>query len=163
MDNMSKKKSVDKKISEALNITPPEVVEEKAIQPKPPVEIEVSEENRINKDYTEVRTNLKGLIEQGNEALEGILEVAHEGESPRAYEVAAILIKQLADVNKDLIDTHKKIKDIRKVDGEQHAKSITNNAIYFGSTNDLQNYLKERSKDADMIEGEIIDHDGQEN
>ena len=115
---MSKKKSVDNKISEALNITPQEEVEETSIQPRKPTEIVVSEENKITKDYTEVRTNLKGLIQQGNEALEGILEVAHEGESPRAYEVAAILIKQLADVNKDLIDTHKKIKDIRKVEGD---------------------------------------------
>ena len=159
---MSKKKSVDKKISEALNLTPQEESEETAIEPRKPIEIEVSEVNKVNKDYADVRTNLKGLIQQGNEALEGILEVAHEGESPRAYEVAAILIKQLADVNKDLIDTHKKIKDIRKVEGDQHAKSITNNAIYFGSTSDLQNYLKERSKNPEMIEGEIIDHDGQE-
>lgn len=142
-------KSVDEKLSSVLGIQPEIKQVPKAIQriePKlPEGEHPLAQEDpHAANDYTEVRKNLRDLIDVGKSALDGIMQVASEGESPRAYEVAAIIMKQIADANNNLIDLHKRIKDIRHVAAheKQTAKSITNNAIYLGSTKDLQDYLK---------------------
>jgi len=110
-------------------------------------------ESDLGDDYSVVRGNLQDIIKKGNEAIEGILEVASEGESPRAYEVVAQLIKNVSDANKDLIELHKKMKDITK---EETARSIktTNNAIFVGSTKELQDLVKNKTKE---LGGDIID------
>ena len=98
---------------------------------------------------------MKDIIETGQIALEGILTVAAETESPRAYEVAAQLIKNVADVNKDLIEMHNKMKNIQKESGNQNAGSITNNTLFVGSTKDLQKFIKDqRDMIVDQIEHE---------
>lgn len=105
----------------------------------------VAENPHAANDFDVVRKNLKELIEVGKTALDGIMQVATEGESPRAYEVVAIIMRQIADANTNLIDLHKKVKDISRTtahERKQTASSITNNAIYLGSTKDLQEFLR---------------------
>ena len=96
----------------------------------------------VNKDYDYTRGNLYSLIEKGQEAINGIMEVAGETASPRAYEVAGQLIKSVADTTDKLADLHKKIKDIEE-DNSKTQSSVTNNALFVGSTAELQKMLKD--------------------
>ena len=96
----------------------------------------------VNKDYDYTRGNLYSLIEKGQEAINGIMEVAGETASPRAYEVAGQLIKSVADTTDKLADLHKKIKDIEE-DNSKTQGSVTNNALFVGSTAELQKMLKD--------------------
>ena len=97
--------------------------------------------NQIQKDYEYTRGNLYSLVEKGQEAINGILELAQESDSPRAYEVAGQLIKSVGDVTDKLIDLQKKMKDLKKEDSG-NTTNITNNALFVGSTTDLQKFLK---------------------
>ncbi|GIS09026.1 MAG: hypothetical protein CM15mP113_1560 [Pseudomonadota bacterium] len=96
----------------------------------------------VNKDYDYTRGNLYSLIEKGQEAINGIMEVAGETASPRAYEVAGQLIKSVADTTDKLADLHKKIKDIEE-DNSKTQGNVTNNALFVGSTAELQKMLKD--------------------
>jgi len=104
------------------------------------------ENNDINKDYEYTRGNLYSLIEKGQEAINGILELAQESEMPRAYEVAGQLIKNVADATDKLMDLQKKLKDI---DESKNIKSPTNvtNALFVGSTAELAKLLKNQTLD----------------
>jgi len=126
-------------LEDEFNIQKVEVIEPKSIQ-----KIDVDPDQHLNKDYEEIRTNLKDIIKRGAEAIDGILLVASETQQPRAYEVVATLIKSVADVNKDLLTMHKQMQDIRKDTpvSKQSANQITNNSIFVGSTTDLQAILK---------------------
>jgi hypothetical protein len=111
--------------------------------------------NNFQKDYELVQENLKDLINNGNMALESALKVATESDSPRAFEVVAILLKTMADLNNNVLDVHKKAKDTtsQKVEVKQ-----TNNSVFVGSTKDLQNLLnKERS--TEKIDVEVVNSD----
>ena len=103
-------------------------------------------EEHLNKDYISVRKNLRNIIKQAEAAIDGILEVATESESPRAYEVVSQLIHSSLDANSKLIDLHKKMKEIEKKDENSGVTNITNNAIFMGSTAELQKFLAERKK-----------------
>ena len=107
-------------------------------------EIKSTDSNDFQLDYNEVRKNLKELISKGSAAIDGILHIASEGESPRAYEVIGQLIKSVADTNKDLLDLHKKVKDITDVSVTNNNQTQTkiDNAIFVGSTADLQKMLR---------------------
>lgn len=96
----------------------------------------------IKKDYEYTRANLYSLIEKGQEAINGIMELAGEGGSPRAYEVAGQLIKNVGDVTDKLIDLQKKLKDVEEDSGKT-TNNTTNNAIFVGSTSDLSKLLKQ--------------------
>ena len=98
--------------------------------------------NDVNKDYDYTRGNLYSLIEKGQEAINGIMEVAGETASPRAYEVAGQLIKSVADTTHKLADLHKKVKDIED-DNSKTQGNVTNNALFVGSTAELQKMLKD--------------------
>jgi hypothetical protein len=102
-----------------------------------------------DKDYTTVRENLKEIVKRGNEAIDGIMLVASESQSPRAYEVVATMIKSVADVNKDLINLHKQMKDIKKTEVDASSTTITNNSLFVGSTSDLQKLLKGKLQEID--------------
>ena len=101
--------------------------------------------NDLAKDYQYTRGNLYSIIEKGQEALNGILELAQESEMPRAYEVAGQLIKNVADATDKLIDLQKKLKDI----DEEKVKGPTNvtNALFVGSTAELSKLLKQQNPD----------------
>ena len=95
----------------------------------------------ITRDYEYTRGNLYSIIEKGQEAIDGILEIAQESEMPRAYEVAGQLIKSVSDATDKLIDLQKKLKDVNE---EQTSKGPTNvtNALFVGSTADLAKLIK---------------------
>ena len=98
--------------------------------------------NDIQKDYEYTRANLYSLIEKGQEAINGIMELAGEGGSPRAYEVAGQLIKSVADTTDKLIDLQKKVKDVED-QSTKTTNNVTNNAVFVGSTTELSKILKQ--------------------
>ena len=103
---------------------------------------EVTKVDEVKKDYDYTRGNLYSLIEKGQEAINGIMEVAGETASPRAYEVAGQLIKSVADTTDKLADLHKKVKDIEE-DNPKKQGTVTNNALFVGSTSELSKMLKD--------------------
>ena len=100
----------------------------------------------IDKDYEYTRGNLYSLIEKGQEAVNGILELAQETEQPRAYEVAGQLIKSVSDATDKLLDLQKKLKDVEE-DKQVRGPSTVNNALFVGSTADLAKMLKDGLKE----------------
>ena len=96
----------------------------------------------IDKDYEYTRANLYSLIEKGQESLNGIMELAGESASPRAYEVAGQIIKSVADTTDKLMELQKKVKEIDEDKGK--TTQVTNNALFVGSTSDLSKILKEQ-------------------
>jgi hypothetical protein len=149
------KKTVNEKISEVFDTTfdtNEEKEEKKSLQ-----KYSGSLHNEVDKekDYFLVRKNMKELINTGEDAIEGILKVATEGDSPRAYEVAAQMIKTVAEMNQDLIDLHKKMKDIKKE--ETTINNTTQNTLYVGSTRDLQDLINESRSAKKALTNDIID------
>jgi|TARA_B100001094_G_scaffold197658_1_gene191701 hypothetical protein len=100
----------------------------------------------IKKDYNYTRGNLYSIIEKGQEAINGILELAQESEMPRAYEVAGQLIKNVADATDKLMDLQKKLKDVEE-EKQSRGPSTVNNALFVGSTAELAKMLKQGAKE----------------
>jgi hypothetical protein len=133
---MSEFDSIDEALNVESSIVPSEELP-KSIQKR-------EEKTDISKDYEYTRANLYSLIEKGQEAINGIMELAGEGGSPRAYEVAGQLIKSVADTTDKLIDLQKKLKDVEEDVGNNKGPSnVTNNAVFVGSTSELQKLLKQ--------------------
>ena len=109
-----------------------------------PNTIEVSEDD-IENDYKYQRENFYNLVERGSDAIEGILELAKEGEHPRAYEVAGQLIKNVAEVTEKLGDLQEKMRRLKEV--PSNAPTNVTNALFVGSTMELQKMLKDKLKD----------------
>ena len=126
-------------LDSALNIESSIVEVEKDITP---IDIVPTQPDDIKKDYEYTRANLYSLIEKGQEAINGIMDLASEGGSPRAYEVAGQLIKSVADTTDKLIDLQKKIKDVQE-NNTKIANNVTNNAVFVGSTSELSKLLKQ--------------------
>ena len=101
---------------------------------------ELTKEDDINNDYKYQRENFYNLVERGSDAIEGILELAKEGEHPRAYEVAGNLIKQVAEVTEKLGDLQEKMRKLKEVP-DRAPKNVTN-ALFVGSTAELQKLIK---------------------
>lgn len=145
--NLKMKKTVDDKLNDIFDVQGkiveqalPAVVE----QAKEPVSTGAPNDESIDTDYEYARENLKLFIEKGKEAMDNIIFLAKEGESPRAYEVVGQLIKTLADTNKDLLDLGKKVKDLKtKKDDTQQPQHVTN-ALFVGSTAELQKLIGKR-------------------
>jgi len=139
-------------LENALNIEPrkttPKVsdTDKAQIQRREPVQIDLSkfpERKKMDqrKDYGEVRENIKEVIDYSKEAIDGILKVASESDSPRAYEVVSQLLKTATEANKDLLDIHKQMKTL---EAEEGAKNVTNNAFFVGSTKELQELVRKQ-------------------
>ena len=128
-------------IEDALDVKT-EIVQD-VVQPTPIAEIEVttSTKEQLKKDYEYTRGNLYSLIEKGQEAVDGILELAQETDQPRAFEVAGQLIKHVGDVADKLIDLQKKVNDIEAPTKTKEV-TTTNNTMFVGSTADLAKFLK---------------------
>jgi len=120
------------------DIVQPEVIDRKIEKIK-----ETSDD--IKKDYDYTRGNLYSIIEKGQEAINGILELAQESEMPRAYEVAGQLIKNVADATDKLMDLQKKLKDVEEETQTRGPSNVTN-ALFVGSTAELAKLLKEKDK-----------------
>ena len=100
----------------------------------------------VTKDYEYSRAQLYSLVEKGQEAVDGALDVAQQSDSARAYEVAGQLIKHVADTADKLIDLQKKMKEIDE-DGPKAQTNVTNNSLFVGSTSELQKMLKQSMKE----------------
>ena len=100
----------------------------------------------VTKDYEYTRGNLYSIIEKGQEAINGILELAQESDQPRAYEVAGQLIKSVSDATDELMDLQKKLKDVNAEEKEK-GPSTVNNALFVGSTAELAKMLKSGLKE----------------
>ena len=130
-------------LDDAFNITPTEV-EVDPTDVKEPVGIQKPDrltKDDIEKDYEYTRGNLYSIIEKGQEAINGILELAQDSEMPRAYEVAGQLIKSVSDATDKLMDLQKKVKDVNE-DAPQKGPNTVNNALFVGSTAELAKLLK---------------------
>ena len=147
-------------LDDAFNITPTEVDDtpENGCAPKKDQLTDVTNvgitrpdrltKDDITKDYEYTRGNLYSIIEKGQEAINGILELAQDSEMPRAYEVAGQLIKSVSDATDKLMDLQKKLKDVNE---EQVSKgpNTVNNALFVGSTAELAKLLKNGAKEVD--------------
>ena len=131
-------------LNEAFNVEG-KVVSKETESPIEKIESINSSVEDIKKDYEYTRGNLYSLIEKGQEAINGLLELAQESEMPRAYEVAGQLIKNVADATDKLMDLQKKLKEVEE---EKQAKGPSNvtNALFVGSTAELAKLLKENNK-----------------
>ena len=135
-------------LDDAFNITPTQVeVDESDVV----VGVDREKPDRlskddITKDYEYTRGNLYSIIEKGQEAINGILELAQESEMPRAYEVAGQLIKSVSDATDKLMDLQKKLKDVEE-ETQQKGPSTVNNALFVGSTAELAKLLKNGTKE----------------
>ena len=134
MNTMTNYDSIDKALntSSAIDVTPT----------SKPQKVESTKDD-VKKDYDYTRANLYSLVEKGQEALNGILEVAGEGGSARAYEVAGQIIKSVADTTDKLVDLQKKVKDIEDDSDKPKTGNVTNNALFVGSTSELSKMLKD--------------------
>ena len=135
------------KLDKTFNITP-EVVEEEVT---PIVEREKPDrltKDDIEKDYEYTRGNLYSIIEKGQEAINGILELAQESEMPRAYEVAGQLIKSVSDATDKLLDLQQKLKDVNEEKESKGPNNVTN-ALFVGSTADLAKLIKQQNVKSD--------------
>jgi len=142
--------SIDSKISDALGITQnivEEIIDPKPIVPRPEGALieAASRDADIDVDYQYSRENFYSLIERGQDAITGILELAKESEHPRTYEVAGQLIKTVSEVTERLADLQEKMQRLKEVP-DKGPKSVTN-ALFIGSTKELQSLLKNKSND----------------
>ena len=130
--------NIDDKLNEVLDIAsevmPAEVKENK--------QVVVPENKDPDIDFETGRKNLYRLLDKGNEAVDGILELAKEGEHPRAYEVAGQLIKTVSEVSQNLLDLQDKLKKVKDIP-DRGPKNVTN-ALFVGSTTELHKMLKEK-------------------
>tara|TARA_Y100000361_G_C11087690_1_gene304710 strand:+ start:261 stop:737 length:477 start_codon:yes stop_codon:yes gene_type:complete len=141
-DNVNEILGIDKDSSTRVRIAD--------FQEPAPVPRKIDENKpHVDQDYENSRENYYNLIDKGNEAIEGILDIAKEGQHPRAYEVAGQLIGQVAQTVDKLQDLQKKLKDLKEV--PKSANTNIKNALFVGSTNELQKMLNR--KDDETIEG----------
>ena len=128
---------IAKNVSTILNI---ELSEENDVQETLPIEIEsIDCDSDKMSDYEATRANLYELLHKNQKALENILEVARQTDAPRAYEVVGQFVKQQAEINKDIMDLHVKMKDM---ESENSSPTSVTNALYIGSTAELQKLIK---------------------
>ena len=132
---------IDDKLNEVLGIVEVDKTLENEVLPKKTsTEVLVPEDKDPDIDFETGRKNLYNLLDKGNEAIDGILSLAKEGEHPRAYEVAGQLIKTVSEVSQNLLDLQDKLKKIKDIP-DKGPKNVTN-ALFVGSTTELQKMLK---------------------
>ena len=134
------------KLDKTFNITPEVMEEETSVVPREKPDRLVKDD--IEKDYDYTRGNLYSIIEKGQEAINGILEIAQESEMPRAYEVAGQLIKSVSDATDKLLDLQKKVKEVNEEKEARGPNNVTN-ALFVGSTADLAKLIKQQDTKSD--------------
>lgn len=125
-------KKINEKLSDILDIEPIEVSSE-------PVQVPVLVTDAVQDDASFARKNIRELISKGNDAMDNLLHVAKESEHPRAYEVAANMLKNLAEMNKDLLEIQKRKRDLEP---KQNNDVNIDKAVFIGSTEDLIKMIK---------------------
>ena len=126
---------IDDNLSEILNIEP---VKKQEIIP-----VQVEPQNDTQTDYDLSRQTIRNLVRKGEEALDELLFVAKQSESPRAYEVVAGMIKNISEVTKELIDLQKKMKELNEDTPKTQNGVNVQNAVFVGSTAELQKLLRQ--------------------
>ena len=137
------KTNLEKSMEELLDLSSETTsMQEKIQQNNTPVEvIEPENEDRAENDYEYARQNLKKIIETGSMALQELSSIASTSESPRAFEVVAQMVKNLSDTNKDLLELQKKLKTLKAEEEKKSPNNVTN-ALFVGSTTELQKLIK---------------------
>tara|TARA_R100001460_G_scaffold35913_4_gene69027 strand:- start:941 stop:1360 length:420 start_codon:yes stop_codon:yes gene_type:complete len=137
--------NIDDKLNEVLGIAEVDKTFENEVSRVSKTEVLVPDDKDPDIDFETGRKNLYNLLDKGNEAIDGILNLAKEGEHPRAYEVAGQLIKTVSEVSQNLLDLQDKLKKIKDVP-DKGPKSVTN-ALFVGSTTELQKMLKGKKEE----------------
>tara|TARA_B100000427_G_scaffold21098_1_gene16032 strand:- start:405 stop:812 length:408 start_codon:yes stop_codon:yes gene_type:complete len=128
-------------IEEALNVDTSIVKNENGCVKRSDEAVPIKDQ--LKQDYEYTRGQLYNLVEKGQEAVNGILDVAQQSDQPRAYEVAGQLIKHVGDVADKLADLHKKVNDIENPKQTRNTE-VTNNTMFVGSTAELAKFLKSK-------------------
>jgi hypothetical protein len=146
--------TIDEKINEALGISNEKILTKAVVKKEytPPVpRLEDKNKEDIDNDYKYSRENYYNLIERGQDAIQGILDIANESQHPRAYEVAGNLIKQVADTVDKLQDLQGKLKTLKDVPNKTNNTNIKQ-ALFVGSSAELHKMLKNKNKDVQSEE-----------
>lgn len=133
--------NIDKKLNDVFDLTPMDgdlITRQGVIVPP--------KDNAIGYDCDQTRSNLYGLLQSGQDALDAALEIAKQSEHPRAFEVVGNLIKQLADINHQLLDVHTKKQKLEQKEPDSKATNVTNNSIFVGSTAELSKLIDKMNK-----------------
>ena len=145
MNDNDKKTNFEQSMEEVLGIAPsPPIVQDEPPKPMPP------EKQQLENDYNYARQNLYQVIEAGGSALDELVHLAKASENARAYEVVGQLIKTLSDANKDLLEIQNKVKRLRGEEATNNTK--INNALFVGSTAELQKFINRRDEDGNIID-----------
>ena len=136
---MSKKSNFENNFEQIFNLpdSPPLVKDVEVLKPD-------TKNDDIESDYKYARENLYNAIERGSDALEELVELAKQSQSPRAFEIVGQMIKTLTDSNKDLLEIQKKVKDLKREEKSKGPNNVTN-ALFVGNTAELQKMLKDNS------------------
>lgn len=134
---MSKKSKFENNFENIFNLpdSPPLVKDVELVKPD-------TTKDDIESDYKYARENLYNAIERGSDALEELVELAKQSQSPRAFEIVGQMIKTLTDSNKDLLEIQKKVKDLKREEKSKGPNNVTN-ALFVGNTAELQKMLKD--------------------
>lgn len=136
-------------ISAALNLTPLDQLQPAELEVLP-AQSRVTNEEQIEDDFETARQNIMSVIDKGQQALQGIIDVAAMSQHPRSYEVVADLMTSVVNANKDLLEIQKKKKDLlKREDGPK--SGTTNNNLYVGTTADLLKMIKAKKQESDGV------------
>ena len=166
---MGTSENLSKNLADVLNIVPATddpVMTGQIVSSTPTVSQQIQQQqaspmpkDESDDDFSEVRANVKTIIDKSTQALDGMLEVAESCNEPRAYEVVAELLRTAMEANDQLMQAHKTLAEIKKNKngGVKITENITNNSIFVGSTSELQKFMKERKKKDKELPGETVE------
>jgi hypothetical protein len=138
-------KKINEKLSEIFDVEPIQLNSETVVAENTSLTITQNNVNQIDSDTEFARQNIRELIKKGGSAIDEILQVAKHSEHPRAYEVAAGFIKNMADLNKDLLELQKRKKDLQSISGKESSKDVNiDKAVFVGSTAELMKLIKNK-------------------
>ena len=145
-------RKVDVQLNDLFDIVEDESTEE-VILSDPPAVIESDAENRdddVNTDYEKSREHYYKLLDKGNDALEHALEIAKQTDHPRAFEVVGQLLKNTTEVNDRLMELQIKMEQMKALERKGNPTRVTNNALFVGSTAELQKLIKGKEKEDEL-------------
>ena len=140
-------KNVEDQLDDALDLAKDFLSTDKSdlvkieVEPEIIEEISSNREDDIEEDYKSSRNNIYDLMNKGYKALDGILELAEDDESARTYEVAGQMLKTMSELNKDAIELQTRLEELKQIESNT-TKNVTNNAVFIGSTAELQKLIK---------------------